>query len=114
VPRVEISGALQLELDGRRIDVAATGSHVSAEVGRLRAPRLSLRLISSSITLARRLARALDESGLTFTVTRAGRPMLELGAGVRSRGIAKLFGFRHVRIYRRVNLSGHSADSLRH
>jgi hypothetical protein len=101
VPRVEVSGALQLELDGRRIDVAATGSRLSAEISSLAAPRPTLRLIASTLTLARRLSRTLDEFGLTFALTRDGRPVLELGAGVRSHAIAKLFGFRRIRLYRR-------------
>lgn len=101
MPRVEVNGALQLEFDGRRIDIAATGSRLSAEVSSLEAPRPTLRLIASSMTLARRLSRTLDEAGLTLTLTRDGRAVLELGAGVRSRGIAKLLGLQRVRVYRR-------------
>ncbi len=97
---LEVSGFLQVTIDDRTIDVTAEGSRVCAEIGDIASGRPSLRLAIAGFTLVRRLARVLDDRALSLHVTRDGRPVLELGAGVRSGTLARIFGVSNVRIVR--------------
>ena len=98
---LEFDAALTIEAaDGRQFAVAATGSNVRVELSDV-APRRTLRLIASSVTLARRLSRVLDRSALTLTLTRDGEAVVELGAGVRGGPLARALGLERVRVIRR-------------
>jgi len=97
---VEITGHLELTLDDdATIDVTAHGSRVLAEIGDLGPRRPSLRLVRSSIELARRLARFLHARTLTLTITRRGTPLVEIGSGVRGGLLARVLGLSRVRVY---------------
>ncbi len=99
---VEITGHLELTLDdSATIDVTAHGSRVRLEIGDLGPRRPSLRLVRSSATLARRLARVLHARRLTLSITRHGAPLVEIGSGVVGGPIARLFGLSRVRVYRK-------------
>lgn len=97
---LEVSGFLQVTVDDRTIDVTADGSRVRAEIGDLASGRPSLRHALSGLTLARRLSRLLDESAITLLVTREGRPIAELGSGVRGGALARFLRVPRVRIVR--------------
>jgi hypothetical protein len=101
VRRLEIEGSLHVSLDERSIEIVAEGSHVRAEIAAFEVRRPSFRLLASSLSLARRLSRSLERRGLTLTVTRDGKPLAELGSGVRGVGVARLFGLSRVRVFRR-------------
>lgn len=97
---LEITGRLELSLDdAHSIDVTAHGSRVRAEIGDLAPKRLGLHFIRSTATLAGRLSRILHARTLTLTITRDGVPFAELGTGVRSYPLARLFGLSRVRVY---------------
>ena len=99
---LELDGTLQITApDGLRVDVSATGATVRAEIHSLALRRPSLRLVRSSLVLARRVARMLDRQKLTLILTRDGKPLAELGAGVRGGLGARLLGLSRVRFYRR-------------
>jgi hypothetical protein len=97
---LEVTGSVTLTVDGRTIEVTGTGTRVRAEIGGLDAGRPSLRLATSGYALARRLSRALDARALTVEITRDGRTVAELGAGVRGGTLARLLGIARVRIVR--------------
>ncbi len=99
---VEITGHLELSLDDNRvIDVTAHGSRIRAEIGSFGPKRPGLRFIGSSALLTRRLSRVLHARKLTLAITREGETLAEIGAGVPSNPIARLFGFGRVRVYRK-------------
>jgi hypothetical protein len=98
---LELTGTLQLSLDDVTIDVTAFGSRVRVEIGDFEPGRPTLRLVRSTSTLARRLASALDARRLTLVITRHGKPLVELGAGVRGGRLARALGFGRVRVHRR-------------
>ena len=95
--RLDFSAALEIMLDDRTIEVTADGPRVCAEIAALDGVRPTLRMATSGIVLARRLSRVLDRSELTLVITRNGKPLAELGAGVRGGRLARLFGFSRVR-----------------
>lgn len=98
---VEIVGHLELTLDDSSvIDVTAHGSRVRLEIGDLAPRRPTIRLVRSSATLARRLAKVLHARKLTLSITRNGAPFIELGSGVVGGPIARLFGLSRVRVHR--------------
>ncbi|GAC1398589.1 MAG: hypothetical protein NVS2B8_03020 [Vulcanimicrobiaceae bacterium] len=97
---VEITGHLELSLDDDRVvDVTGHGSRIRAEIGELGPKRPGLRFVLSSAMLARRLARVLHARTLTLSITRNGEPLVELGAGVSGSPLARLFGFRGIRVF---------------
>ena len=97
---VEITGHLELTLeDEATIDVTAYGSRVRCEIGDLASRRPTLRLVGSTAVLAKRLARLLDASALTLTLTRNGKPFADLGSGVRGGPLASILGFSRIRVY---------------
>jgi len=97
---VEITGHLELSLDDEHvIDVTAQGSRISAEIGTFGPKRPGLRFIGSSALLARRLSRVLHARKLTLAITREGKTLAEIGAGVPSNPIARLLGFGRVRVF---------------
>ena len=99
---VEITGHLELSLDDERvIDVTGHGSRIRAEIGTFGPKRPGLRFIGSSALLTRRLARILHARKLTLAITREGETVVEIGSGVASNPIARLFGFARVRVYRK-------------
>ncbi len=89
--------------NGVTIDVSAEGSTVRAEVNLPEPRRPTLRLVRSSVVLARRLARMLDRQNLTLLVTREGKPLADFGAGVEGGLGARLLRMRRVRFYRRTS-----------
>jgi hypothetical protein len=95
---LEVVAALQMTVDDRTIDLTADGSLVRVEIGDLAIGRRSLRLATSGYVLARRLSRVLVASQMTLRVTRHGRRIVELGAGVRGGALARLLGISRVRI----------------
>jgi hypothetical protein len=98
--RIEVSGALQLSLDDRTIEVSGSGSELRAEVAGLRVRRPSLRLVASSVLLSRRLSQSLARRGLKLTITRHGAPFVELGFGVPGAPLRRLAGLARVRLLR--------------
>ena len=78
-----VEGSLTLEGDGSTIEITATDGRVRAEIGALPVRR-TFRLVRTSAQLARRLSRELDENGMTVSVTRNGKAVLEIGRGVRT------------------------------
>jgi hypothetical protein len=100
---LEIEAALEITTaDGRTIELNAAGSRWRAEIGSLELRRPTLRLVGSSLTLVRRLSRVLAAQNVTLVITRSGRPLAELGAGVSGGPVAKLLGASRVRVYRRT------------
>jgi hypothetical protein len=95
--RLDIAGE-----GGERIDVFAAGSVLRAEVGSYPVRRPTLRLVRSSMVLARRLSIVLEAQGLTLVVTRAGKPLAELGAGVMGGIAARMLRMPRVRLFRRT------------
>jgi hypothetical protein len=100
---LEIDGLLHITGEfGERIDLLGEGSRLRAEIGSSRVRRPTLRLLRSSVVFANRLAGVLARQDLTLVVTRRGKPLVELGAGVRG-GIAERFlRMPRVRIFRRM------------
>ena len=99
--RLELAGELVLTAEtGRTIALTANGSRVRLEVGDVPKRRTTLRLLRSSLTLARRLSRALHDRSLTLVVTRDGEPLFEIGTGVTGGLLARLLGIACVRLYR--------------
>jgi hypothetical protein len=96
--RLELSGALEVSLDDRTIAVTGSGPWVRAEIAALDGVRPTLRMARSGLVLARRLSRALDRAELRLVITRNGRTLAELGAGVRGGRFSRLFGLSRVRI----------------
>lgn|GEM_PF-3513531 len=102
MPRaLDLSGRLQVGVDDRTFELTASGSSVRLEIGDFAPSLRSLRFVRSGGTLARRLGRVLAARAVTLVVTRNGRPIVELGAGVRSGRFARLLGFANVRLVRR-------------
>ena len=99
---LEFEGELQITAqDGGSIDVSASGSRVRAEIGTFSLGRPTLRLVTSSVVLARRLATVLERESITLVITRDGKPVAELGAGVKGGLAARLFRMPRVRMHRR-------------
>ena len=94
-----VEGSLTIEGDASTIEITAADGRVRAEIGALPVRR-TFRLLRSSATLARRLSRELGVHRTTFVVTRGGKAVLEIGHGVRSSPILRLFGLGHVRVRR--------------
>jgi hypothetical protein len=100
---LEIEAALEItSADGATIGLVADGSTWRAEIGSLEIRRPTLRLVRSSFTLVRRLSRILAARHLTLVITRSGRPVAELGAGVAGGLAARLLGASRVRVFRRT------------
>jgi hypothetical protein len=95
---LEVVATLQMTVDDRTIDLTADGSRVRVEIGDLTIGRWSPRLATSGFALVRRLSRVLVASQMTLHVTRNGRQIVELGAGVRGGAVARLLGIACVRI----------------
>ena len=99
---IELDGELQITgAEGDAIRLVGEGSRLRAEVGAVTAVRPTLRLASSGVTLARRLAKVLAQRNLTLLVTRSGVPVIELGAQARGGIVERLFGMPRVRLFRR-------------
>ncbi len=99
---LEIEAALEITTaEGRTIELSAAGSKWRAEIGSLELRRPTLRLVRSSLSLARRLSRLLATQKMTLVITRSGRPLAELGSGVSGGPVAKLLGASRVRVYLR-------------
>ena len=99
---LEITGHLELSLDDERvIDVTGHGSRIRAEIGTFGPTRPGLRFIGSSVLLTRRLARVLHARKLSLAITRGGETVVEIGTGVPSNPLARLFGFARVRVFRK-------------
>jgi antitoxin (DNA-binding transcriptional repressor) of toxin-antitoxin stability system len=77
-----------------------------AEVGDLPVGRGSLRTVRSNYLLARRISRFLVRAALSVEITRHGRAVLEIGAGVRSSPLARILGIENVRLVRGNRPSG--------
>jgi hypothetical protein len=97
---LELTISLQVTLDDHTFEVTADGSRISADVGDLEFGRPTLRLGASALELARRLSEALAARSLTLTITRHGREIVELGAGVDGGSLARFLGVSRVRILR--------------
>lgn len=99
---LEIDGMLQITgTGGESIAVSGEGSRIRADIGSLATGRPTLRLIGSSLVLARRLAKALARRELTLLITRSGTPLIELGSAARGGFLERLLRMPRVRLYRR-------------
>ena len=99
---VEFDGLIRITgQGGESIDVTGEGSRLRADVASFSVGRPTLRLVSSSFGLVRRLARVLTRRKLTLLVTRSGEPFVELGAEARGGVAERLLRMPRVRIYRR-------------
>jgi hypothetical protein len=99
---LELEGLLRITGEkGETIDLTGEGSRLRADIGSLSVRRPTLRLVRSSLVLVRRLARLLTQRKLTLLVTRAGDPLVELGAQARGGVVERLLRMPRVRIFRR-------------
>jgi hypothetical protein len=99
---------VRLTVDDRHIDVTCRGSSVSAEVGDLPIGKMSLRTAKSNYFVARRLSRFLVRASLKVEITRHGRTVLEVGAGVHASPLARILGIANVRLVRSKGATGDS------
>ncbi len=99
---------MRLTVDDRQIDVTCRGSSLSAEVGDLTFGKMSLRKARANYSIARRLSRFLVRASLTVEITRHGRTILQLGAGVHANPLARILGIANVRLVRGNGTAGES------
>ncbi len=99
---------MRLTVDDRHIDLTCRGTNMRAEVGDLPIGKMSLRTARSNYVIARRISRFLVRASLTVEITRHGRTVLKLGAGVQSSPLARILGIANVRLVRGNGAAGKS------